>query len=65
MNGKETINHKQNIIYRNNGDKKYKGIASITGPMPLHFPAVASGHQYSNRRISCGCCVRRPVRING
>lgn len=41
------------------GDKKYKGIAPITGPMPLHFPAVASGHQYSNRRISCGCCVRR------
>lgn len=34
------------------GDKKYKGIAPITGPMPLHFPAVTSGHQYSNRRIS-------------
>jgi hypothetical protein len=36
-----------------------KGIAPITGPMPLHFPAAASGHQYSSRRISCGCCVRR------
>ena len=36
-----------------------KCIAPITGPMPLHFPAAASGHQYSSRRISCGCCVRR------
>ena len=31
---------------------KHKGIAPITGPMPLHFPVAASGHQYSSRRIS-------------
>lgn len=30
---------------------KHKGIAPITGPMPLHFPVAASGHQYSSRRI--------------
>ena len=33
---------------------KHKGIAPITGPMPLHFPEAASGHQYSSRRISSG-----------